>query len=111
MRFIICKKSPSWLFVAVVLATLEPGHRAEAAALNIGWAEQEITPTGPVLIAGQFPARVSEGVLDPLLATVLVLESDGEHVVWVSCDLVSIPNELRDAVRSRLAGRANLTPR
>ena len=71
--------------------------------LKIGWAQAELTPTGPVLIAGQFHARLSEGVADPLTATALVLEGAEDHAVFVSCDLVAISDELRDAVRARLA--------
>ncbi|MGH8017873.1 MAG: hypothetical protein ACREIA_06205 [Opitutaceae bacterium] len=80
------------------------------AANNIGWAEQDITPTGTVAIAGQMHMRVSEGVADPLTATVLALESDGEHVVWVSRDLVVIVDSLRDKVRSLVAGTPSLDP-
>jgi hypothetical protein len=80
------------------------------AALKIGWAEQDITPKEPVLIAGQFNFRVSEKVLDPLTATVLVLESESDQVTWVSCDLVGIANELRDGVRARLMGHAEVNP-
>ena len=75
-------------------------------ALRIGWAQTDITPSQPVLIAGQFHARLSEGVLDPVTATALVLDADDDQAVLVSCDLVCISDELRDAVRSRLAGRA-----
>lgn len=74
--------------------------------LRVGWAEAEITPCGRVLIAGLFHARLSEGVLDPLTATALALESNGEHMVLVSCDTVTIPDELRDAVRERLYEKA-----
>lgn len=74
--------------------------------LQVGWAETEITPEGRVLIAGLFHARLSEGVLDPLTATALALESGGDHIVLVSCDTVTIPDELRDAVRERLYGEA-----
>ena len=81
-----------------------------SAAINIGWAEQDITPKQPVLIAGQFHARVSEGILDPITATVLVLESGGEQVTWLSGDLVGIANALRDGVRARLAGHPGLNP-
>lgn len=80
------------------------------AALRVGWAEADITPPEPVSLAGSFGARVSERVCDPITATVLVLESGGEHVVWVSCDLVAIADELRDAVRGRLAGVSGLDP-
>lgn len=46
--------------------------------LKIGWAQVDITPDKPVLIAGQFHARVSEGVLDPITATILVWESGAD---------------------------------
>lgn len=84
--------------------------------LRIGWGEREITPAGPVLLRGQFHARVSEGVRDPITTTAMAIErvaggSSADHVVMVSCDLVSIPDELRDGVRERLTGRcAGLDP-
>ncbi len=71
-------------------------------ALNIGWMSVDITPDQPVLIAGQFHARRSEGVLDPITATVLVLDSGLDHAIFVSCDLVCIADSLRDDVRGRL---------
>ncbi|OPZ83561.1 MAG: hypothetical protein BWY76_02215 [bacterium ADurb.Bin429] len=72
-------------------------------ALLIGWASCDLTPEEPVLLAGQFHARVSEGVMDPVTATALALEAaDGAAVVMVSCDLVAIPDGLRDAVRAEL---------
>jgi hypothetical protein len=77
----------------------------DADGLLIGWATTDLTPNEPVLVTGQFYARVSEGVLDPITATVLVLDSgdkDSNCIVMVSCDLVTIPNSLRDAVRGCL---------
>ncbi|MBM4050658.1 MAG: hypothetical protein FJ279_36640, partial [Planctomycetes bacterium] len=76
--------------------------------LRIGWSQTDLTPGRPVLVAGQFHARVSESVLDPITATALALESAeaGDHAVLVSCDLVTISDELRDAVRERLKPRA-----
>ncbi|MCE5345346.1 MAG: hypothetical protein LLG13_03510 [Bacteroidales bacterium] len=80
----------------------------------IGWASVDITPDKPVLVAGQFPARVSEGVLDPITATALAIESgaepSSEKVIMISCDLVSISDgtrneydeNLRDNVRNLL---------
>ncbi len=72
------------------------------ANIKIGWAETDLTPEQAVLIAGQFHARVSEGVADAITATALALDSGSDHAVMVSCDFVSIPDALRDAVRSRL---------
>ena len=32
----------------------------------IGWALADITPDKPVLLSGQFHARISEGIMDPV---------------------------------------------
>lgn len=82
--------------------------RESSPLLNIGWASADITPDRPVIIAGQFHARVSEGVMDPLTATALALESvvegdASDGVILVSCDLGLIPDTLRDSVRGRVA--------
>lgn len=78
--------------------------------IKIGWSEVDITPKElPVYIAGQFHIRVSEGIADPIQATALVLESNGEHVVFVSVDTVGISEPLRDAVREQLQ-EAGLDP-
>jgi len=69
--------------------------------LTVGWAQADITPDRPVLIAGQFHARVSEGVADPITATVCALATGEDHAVLVSCDLVAVADELRDEVRRR----------
>ena len=72
--------------------------------LKIGWAQADITPEQPVMVAGQFHARVSEGVMDPITATALILDAGDEHIVLVSCDLVAISPELWDAVAARFDG-------
>jgi hypothetical protein len=96
---------------AVVLLTAVALASPALATLKVGWAHVDITPPEPVQIAGQFHTRVSEGVIDPITATVLVLEGDGDQAVFVSCDIVSVPNALRDAVRGRLSAVAGLDPR
>jgi hypothetical protein len=80
------------------------------AKLRIGWAQADITPDEPVLIAGQRHSRVSEGVRDPVTATALVLEQGGEHAVLVSWDLASASDELCDAVRERVAASGGPAP-
>ncbi len=77
-------------------------------SLRIGWAQADITPDRPVLLAGQFHARVSEGVMDPISATVLAVESENDagtsgRGIMVSCDLATISDELRDVVRERVS--------
>ncbi|MGC9317379.1 MAG: hypothetical protein ACP5KN_05000 [Armatimonadota bacterium] len=85
-------------------------QREDGSHLKVGWSQTEITPPEPTLIAGQFHARVMEGVQDPVTATALALEQGDEHVVFVSCDLVAIADELREAVTQRLEAEAE-TPR
>ncbi|WP_339925717.1 hypothetical protein [uncultured Cyclobacterium sp.] len=80
--------------------------------LKVGWSTADITPDLPVLVAGQFHARLSEGVMDPVTATILALDSgDGtnsEKTIWISCDLVGISDgmrataNLRDEIRNRV---------
>ena len=81
--------------------------------LFIGWASVDITPDKPVLLLGQFPARVSEGVMDPITATALAIESvkgegPSEKAIMISCDLAVIgdlfksENNFRDDVRKLL---------
>lgn len=86
--------------------TMNSGNDAASGGLRIGWAQADITPESPVLVCGQFHARVSEGVADPITATALVLDSGDDHVVFVSCDLVCASEELRGAVRAQLAEQA-----
>lgn len=84
---------------------LSSKENGASAALAIGWAETDITPhlsEMPVYIAGQFYVRLSEGVHDPLTATVWALQSGEEQAVFVSCDLSSISNALSESVRVHL---------
>lgn len=74
--------------------------------LLVGWSSVDITPENPVPVQGQFAARVSEGVLDPLTATVFVLESVNEatpsRVIFVSCDIIEVSNDLHAAIQDRV---------
>ncbi len=72
-------------------------------SINIGWSEVSITPDKKVSLEGQFAERISQYVEKPLTATAMVVEKDGEHVVFVSCDLVQITAALLDAVRAELS--------
>lgn len=72
-------------------------------SIKVGWGEADLTPEQPVLMAGQFHARVTEGVKDPVTVTAMAIDAGGENggrVVMVSCDLACASDELRDAVRA-----------
>jgi len=83
---------------ALLMPAMAFGEDAEG--LRIGWASTDITPDEPVVLTGQFHARVMEGVRDPITATALALEpGDEDGAILISCDLISINDELRDRVR------------
>lgn len=79
-----------------------------ATKLRIGWGQVDITPTETVFVAGQFGARVSEGVLDPLSVTALALDSGDDQVVFVTIDIVGLTDELVAAVRTKSEGLQGL---
>ena len=93
------------------LVTLPRATTADDATpngLRLGWASADITPDQPVVLTGFSSARVSTGVLDPITATVVVLDSaangkSAEKVVLISVDLIGISNDLRDRVREKVA--------
>lgn len=74
----------------------------------VGWAEKSITPERPVIVTGQFHARISKNINDPITATALAIELGGEQAVMVSCDLVGIKewmqDKLREIVKPKLSG-------
>lgn len=74
--------------------------------LKIGWAEIDITPEKKVSLTGQFAERISEFVEKPLTATAMAIECNGEHAVFVSCDLAVVSRNLVDDVRVKLSGNS-----
>ena len=89
-------------------AALAGDDVAEAGPLRVGWAMTDLTPNVPVHIAGGSSVRVSEGVMDPIVATVLVIESVGEQgagdmLIMVGCDLARAEKVLCDRVRELVA--------
>ena len=75
---------------------------AAVAPCRVGWAAADITPEGRVAMRG---GAVSTGVMDPLSATALALES-GEgaasaKVILISCDLQHITDGNRPGLNMR----------
>ncbi|MBK8505537.1 MAG: neutral/alkaline non-lysosomal ceramidase N-terminal domain-containing protein [Saprospiraceae bacterium] len=76
-----------------------------ASDLYVGVSEVDITPKLPVALMGQFHLRIAEKINTPLTANVIILESRNgniglDTVVFVSCDLVYIPNQVWNQVRN-----------
>lgn len=70
----------------------------------VGWAETNITPAKKISLTGQFIERISEYIEKPLTATALAVESGGEQMVLVSCDLVGVNWKLICGIRKALEG-------
>lgn len=81
-----------------------------ATQLWVGTATADIAPNEPVALAGQMNTRIATTVESPLVANIIVLESRQENqsldmAVMVSCDLVLIPDYLRDTARQAIHKR------
>jgi len=78
---------------------------------RVGTARIDITPTWPV-IQGGFGQRTtpSEGVLDPVLAKALYLESGGEELLWITADLIAIPHQVSAPVVAAVVAATSLAP-
>lgn len=79
-----------------------------AGRLFTGWGHVDISPQGPVYLAGQFHERLSTHIQSPLTATALaiVTMNDGDEIldqtVMVSCDTLAIVEGLQDEVCAAL---------
>jgi hypothetical protein len=70
--------------------------------IKIGWAERDITTYGPAYIPGHFNMRISEGVIDPLSTTALVVDSGDDMAIFLSIDCVAIRSFLLDEIRGKV---------
>ena len=75
--------------------------------IRIGWAESNITPEKKISLAGQFAERISEYVEKPLTVTAMAVECDGDQMILVSCDLVSIRYGFMKDIRACFEGNAD----
>ncbi len=88
------------LFVSLAAVAVD---LAEPAPFNVGRAQEKITPPVGVSLAGYFHDRKGESVRDDLYARAVVIESQGERLALVSCDLISVTTEIADAARGLVA--------
>jgi hypothetical protein len=73
--------------------------------LQAGWAKVDFTPAGPVPLAGytHWTDRLSQRVRDPLYVRALALRSGDARFVLVAWDLLMVPEDLYQGMRSRMA--------
>ncbi len=68
----------------------------------IGWAMRDVSTEQPVGIRGQFYLRLSEGIMDPVTVTALVLDNGDDAVIFLSCDAVGINSFIVKMIRERV---------
>ena len=71
--------------------------------LYVGWAEESLVPEKKVSLAGQFFERISEYVESEITVTAMAVEADGEQMVLVSVDVVSLSEGIIAYAREKLA--------
>ena len=79
-------------------------------ALKIGWASTDISTKEPVLLQGQFHARISKGIHDPITATALWIDNGKESVCFVSADLTGAGGGLLEEITSAVKKRNAAIP-
>ena len=73
--------------------------------LHFGWAQRDITPWLPTVLYGQFHARITNEIADPLIATAMAVSSgeDGEAVTMASSDRCTIPGPVARQCLQRIS--------
>ena len=86
-------------------------QRDPAAALQAGIGSVDITPTGPIRMAGWSSRdRASEGVSHPIYAKALALrDATGHTGVWVTADILGYSRTMADTLERRIQERYGLS--
>ena len=79
--------------------------------VKIGWGEVDITPKKgqKINLAGQFFERITDQVESPLKVIAMAVESGNEQMIIVSCDLVSVSQNLNEAVKENLKDKLEIS--
>ena len=86
-------------------------QRDPAAGLQAGIGATDITPTGPIRMAGWASRdRASEGVSHPIYAKALALRDAAGHTgVWLTADILGYSRTMADTLERRLQERYGLS--
>lgn len=82
----------------------------EPAVCQVGRAVEAITPPVGTSLAGYFHDRVGKSVRDDLFAKAVVIESGDARLALVSCDLISLSNELVAEAKARIENDTAIPP-
>jgi len=72
--------------------------------LRIGWSRRDVSTKEPIYMPGQFHARISRGVKDPIMLSCLVIEDENDIVVFLAGDFVFVDGligEIKDKIRKK----------
>ncbi len=103
-------KNNRW-FVAVTCLFVATSMGQSAAAdgtLQVGLAEEDITPPNGFPMAGYYHERLAECTLDPLKAKAIVFRGAGDEAALVVCDLIGVSVDLAGAVRKRASEKTGI---
>jgi len=70
--------------------------------IRLGWASRDVTTDKPIPINGQAYIRISEGIMDPITSTALVVDDGNDCVIFVSLDAGGIRYGLMDEIREKV---------
>lgn len=100
------------VFAVMICAVTVHAQKKSGATMQVGVASIDITPQGPILLAGYGERKSeSEGVLQPLYAKALAFGSDAQGPsVLITVDLIGIQWYMTKEVGARLAKKAGIDP-
>lgn len=78
--------------------------------LLIGWSKKVVSIEEPINLPGQFHARLSKGVMDPLTINCLVIDDKKEAVIFMSGDFMSVHGGLVGEIREKIKAVRNDIP-
>jgi len=78
--------------------------------LKVGYARVDITPNLGIEIAGYYEPRISDGVLDPLLATAVAFDDGNKLGLVLSLDIIGITQGCSEVIREEIANAVGTSP-
>lgn len=101
-RSALCVGRRAHAVLAVATGSLLLAATAAEVQVRIGVAAVEITPPLGIPMAGYYHARGADGVLDPLFAKAMFIESGGQRAALVALDLISVTRTITDEARAAI---------
>ena len=101
---------PMLLFMSLPFMSL-PFIQADEKDFQVGYAQQDVTPqvAMPMWGYGARKDRLSEGILDPLMAKALVISVENDRLALVSLDMGRSPTfAMMDEIRATIREQSNI---